>query len=295
MPYRSLIVLPVMVLAACGGGSTGPSTPAIEPLSPSGFASDTVTPQSISTLNLTDQTRIVSQGGEELSLAVQDITLDDFNDRDGELIVTIDGQTFTVVVDPDDSDLLLFEDENAFVSVRFLINDFPDAQVVSVFAIIEDELNASNIAIGLDTNPTVIDARSGGAEFEGGLAVTTRTGFTDGFGAGRIELDVDFDTMTLDGDLIVFDDGGDNPEVRVPSVAFDIDETDITGNGFETTLTYDAASSLDKIDGTIVSTGLTGRFFGTEGSTIGGQLFGEIDNGPEAFPTLIEGAYVAAE
>ncbi len=278
------------LLAACGGSSSGP---VIVPLSPSGFASDTVRTGTVSTLNLVDQRRITSVGGEELTLEVQDIILDDLDDQDGEAIVTINGQEITLVRQTPGR--FVYEDGDDFAVLQFQISDFPNAEVATLFSVLNDNLNTSNIVIGVDTDPAVIGARIGGAEYEGGISLTTRTGFIDGFGAGRIALDVDFDAMTLGGDLFVFDDGGDNPEVRVPSVAFDIDPTDIAGNGFETTLTYDEDASLGEIDGTIISAGITGRFYGPDGGAVGGQIFGEIDNGEGEFPTLVEGAYVATE
>lgn len=295
MFYRTLSFTSLIALAACGGSSSSePTLVPVTPISPSGFASETRGLEDVATLNIVDQRRIVSDGTENLSLDVQDITISDLNNGNDEIAITIDGQTF-VLEGIEGTSTFSFDDGTNLVEIFSEGITTPDASVIGVFALLDGELNAASLVIGLDTNPDVIDALSGSAEFDGVVDVTTRTGFTDGFGGGQIALDVDFDAMTVGGELEIFDIGNSSSETFIPNVTFDIAETDITGNGFETSLTFNPDESLDQLDGTIVSAGINGRFYGAEGATLGGQIFGEIDNGEGEFPTLVEGAYVAIQ
>lgn len=285
----------LLTTAACGGSTyEGPS---ITPVSSSGFATANSSVEDVATFSLLGQTRIVSGGandGSDFAFATQDITLTRIEDADGEadqIEVTIDGQTFTLNK-TGESDYAFSDDDND-VFVGPLLTAGNDAAVYEIFATLNGNLNASNVVVGLDTNPDIVGARSGSAEYNGEVQFTSRTGFTDAIGNGDIVLDVNFNDMTIGGFLSLRGSGNSASETDIPNLQFDIIETSINDNGFETVLSYNDMG--DEVAGTNRSSPLNGRFYGANGGTLGGQFSTEYQQSDNDNLTLIEGAYLATE
>lgn len=270
-------------LAACGGGATSN----VVPLSDSGFASADSEIVRGDSFTIPNAVRMIGDG-DVLSLAEQDVTFDILAGTD-DVAITIDGVTYRLpsvgggvfeLIDGDD-----------IVVVARLGDPLPEAEIIEVFSVIDNRLNASNVVIGFDTDPAEVAARAGTATLTGQIFVTARNGFNDGFGAGDVSLTADFDRNRVSGTFNVSDLDLDASDFAIPDAAFTLNSTPISGNGFAGTISQVSGD----LDGTLREAGYAGRFFGQDAPTAGGQISAIVDVDTSDFPTLIEGAFLVTE
>ena len=282
MIYRSISFVSLMTLAACGGSSsTGPT---VVPVSASGFATAESlvgrgdvfeVDQALRTLEIEDGVYVIDR---------QDIGFE-IADDGSEVRVTIAGETYVTV--PRGSDYA-YEDDNDFIFIQRIDTRVDEAEIVEVFALLDDNLNSSLIVIGDDTNPTEVAALNGGASFEGSIYVDGRNELGDGFASGAIELDVNFDSNTVAGGFNLEDSGSSSAEFIIPTSAYDLDRTEITANGFEGTISLTEGD----IEGSISNATYSGRFFGQNAPTAAGQI-GAVVTAEDQSTTVITGAFIA--
>lgn len=288
MLKRLAIATSLISLAACGGsGSNAYDGPTIVPFAASGFATEDSRVQGTETYDVQVQQRIISNDNGVLNLDRQDIVYAIASDGLS-VDVTIEGETYTV--DYVGDGLYAFNDGSARVQAR-IIRDEQVAAAISVFSVVDGQLNSSNIVIGHDTDPDTIVNLSGGAELTGQIYLEARNGYFDGYGLGDVTLDVDFDAATIGGEFDITNVDDTVSEITIPQSSYRLEETSIDGNGFSGDVTLISGD----IDGTLVDATYDGRFFGSDASVAGGQVSASVVSDDFADPTYLTGAFIATE
>jgi hypothetical protein len=132
---------------------------------------------------------------------------------------------------------------------------------------------------------------TGGAELHGQIYLEARNGFLDGYGTGDVTLNVDFDESVISGEFDLTDIGSSVAEIFIPTSSYQLEETEIVGNGFSGDITVISGD----IGGTLSDATYDGRFFGTDANTAGGQVSATVTLEDGNDPTYLTGAYVASE
>lgn len=284
MFYRSIPTLALVGLTACGGTSS--DAPVVVPISSDGFATDTSQISGGDSFAVPNARRILETETGVLSAGTQDIALS--IDSDGEkATVVIAGEPY--VLDWQNNGFFALQDSTNIVEVFPLGDRYDEAEIVEVFAIIDDKLSTSHIVIGFDTDPVEVSAVSGTAEMNGQIFMTARNGFNDGFGGGPATLNVDFDAMTISGDFTLINRDLTNSDFAVPTTSYRFQEADIVGNGFA----GDVALTSGDLEGTLTDATYEGRFYGQDAPSAGGQISATVILKDADQPTFIEGAFVA--
>lgn len=294
MLNRAIATIGLLGVAACGGsGGSGNPTPTVEPapvvdpISNSGFAtasSAVVTGESFDAQNTF---RLLGDSVGNIVIDQQDVEYSIAEDGSN-VTVVVAGETY--VLTPTLSGYGLVDGSNQITATR-IYAPTPAAEIVDVFAVIDNELNDGSFVIGFDTDPAQVAAQTGTAQMQGEIFVTARNGFGRAFGAGDVTLDVNFNDNTVSGDFNIQDDSDFNSTFSIPTTSFELEETDIVGNGFS----GDISLTSGNIDGTIARADYNGRFYGANAVAAGGQIIAEVNEIGEDDPTFIEGAFVAVE
>jgi len=268
-----------LTLSACGGSS------GVTPISQDGFATAGERIGGGDTFTIPNAFRLISDGSDVIIRDQQDVQIA-IGDDGSTVDVTLAGDTYTLASIPDGYE---FYDGENLVLLRREFAPVPEAEIVLLYGILnEDNLNASLLTFGFDTDPAEVASASGQAVMQGEILIAARQGFTDSFGSGPVTLNVDFDANTIGGNFTIFDGG--NSEAVLPTVTFAFDETEIVENGFDGSLSLTSGD----LGGTLSDTAYTGRFFGAGAPTAGGQIVANVTDDAGRV-TLIEGAFLATE
>ena len=284
---RVFATLGLLGLAACGGSSTNGPVTTVDPVSPSGFATANSIVTGGSSFDVQNAFRLLGDPNGNIVIDGQDL----------EYIISDDGSTVTVVVAGETYVLeqsfngYTFSDGSTFVNASRIFAPIPEAEIVDVFAVVDNNLNDATFVIGFDTDPAEVAALSGTAQMNGEIFVTARNDFDVANGEGDVTIDVNFNTDTISGDFNIRDSDDGVFEFAIPTSSFALESTDIVGNGF----TGDISLTSGDIDGTITSATYTGRFFGEDARAAGGQIVAQIDSPDFDSPTFVEGAFLAVD
>lgn len=289
MYQRIFAALGLVGVAACGGSSSGGATsPTVDPVAASGFASASTAVTGGSSFDVQNARRLLGDDQGNIVIDRQDI----------EYRIAPDAQTVTVVVAGETYVLNAtfagyeYSAPGEIVQAFRIYAPTDDAEIVDVFAVIDGELNDGDFVIGFDTDPAQVAARSGTASLDGRIFVTARNGFDRAFADGDLTLDVNFDANTISGDATVVDTNDLNSSFSIPTTTFSLEETDIVGNGFS----GDIVATSNNLGGTLSNSGYDGRFYGAGAPTAGGQIAGQITNEDDSSDVIFfEGAFLATE
>ena len=283
----------LLALAACGGGSSYDG-PTVTPVAARGFATADTGVGRGETLTAVDSIRLLGDSDANISRARQDVSVS----------IAEDGQTLDIVLDGVTHTLTGLEngtyslqDGTTIVRLTRIHAPSPEAEIVDIFSSIDGQLNDANLVIGFDTNPRTIAAAAGTAEMTGRVALSARNRFSLNQMSGPAALSVDFDRNTVSGTFEVTTDGSDLTDFSLGTTAlFALEEAPIVGNGFDGTFRLQDGA----VNGQILDPTYTGRFYGDQGQTAGGQIaatleHGEGQNGEDLAQTFIEGAFLVSE
>lgn len=289
MNHYSLTLAPVMYLADCGGASTGGyDGPAITPLSDSGFAAASSVVATGGTFNTPNTARFLGTSEGTITLDQQSVVV--AIPSNGESVtVEIDGTSYTLA-NASRGDYR-FSDQTSDVLLRRIDASVPEAEVVYARTIIDNSLNASMFVIGYDTDPNAVARQSGTARMNGTIFISARNGFNLSGYDGPAAIDVDFDAMKIGGTFTLSGTGTGLTDIVTGTSEFTFAETDIVGNGFEGTFFL----SEGALNGILVDPVFSGRLFGSDAQTAGGQLSGTVTVGRDVEPTYVVGAFTASE
>lgn len=282
--------VPVCALIALGACDETTPMALIAPISAAGFASQATTGSDLDDYVVRDAMRITGINGE------LDLTRDDSIQITGvtsvsDIGVVIDGETYVLERSNSNPSFASFEDGDDIVIVSTLIGGEANAIALEVFSVIEGRLNAGNLIVGFDTDPTFVANSTDLAQYQGAVEFTLRNGFNDAFGSGNFMLDVNFADETVDGAAQLFDDNNPNSEFDFDPATILLETSTIAGNGFAGNISL----LIGDIGGTLTEGGYEGRFFGPETDTIGGQFFGRIDVEGSETDTLLEGVFLGPQ
>ena len=273
---RIFAALGLLGVAACGGsssGGAGSSGPTVDPVSPAGFATASSAVTGGDTFQLQDAYRLLGDDEGNIVIDQQDVSYS----------ISPDASTVTLVVEGETYVLdagftgYEFSDGSTFITATRIFAPTPEAEIVDVFAVVDNELNDSSFVIGFDTAPAAVSARTGTAEMNGEAFLTAREGFELTAVDGTVTLNVDFDDNSIGGDINFFDG------------SLELERTAIVDNGF----TGDVSVASGDIEGTLSNGIYDGRFFGSDASAAGGQIVCQLSSGGET--AFIEGAFLAVE
>ena len=284
MMKQIAVALTLLTLVpACGGSGT----PSVQPLSASGFATANSEIARGASFTVPRAIRILGDG-ENLTLTEQDIRFD-ILDGTTDVAVTIEGETYRLPLVSNGAFELVDGDNIVVVARRG--EPRPEAEILEVFAVVDDRLNASNIVIGFDTDPAEVAARGGAASMTGTVIITARNGFNDGFGDGEFRLTADFNRDSVSGSFDLGNLALPASDFTVPDTSFRLRSAPITGNGFEGTFVQTAGD----LGGDLRTATYVGRFFGKDAPSAGGQISAIVDVPGAALPTVIEGAFLVTD
>lgn len=282
MLNRVLATLGLLGVAACGGSSS--SGPTVVPVSATGFA--------------TANSAVTGGDSFEVDLAIRTLEAGDgtyvIDRQDISYSISADAQQVTLTIAGEDyittfnGNTYVYNENGNFVSAQIIDGRVPEAVLVEVFALIDEQLNSSLLVIGDDTNPTEIAALSGTATMNGTIFIDARNESGDGFASGPLELNVDFNANSVSGDFSLEDDGFSAAEFTIPSSSFSLNATEIVGNGFEGSISQTSGD----LEGTLSDAVYSGRFFGQNAPTAGGQI-GAVVTADDDSTTVITGGFIA--
>ncbi len=240
---------------------------------------------------------------DDIRLAPQAITIAVSDDLES-IVLTVDGVDYTATLSDEvglfdgfDS-AYTFEDGDAGIYLNTsTISD--SAEMVFITAATDEQILTGFDTFGFDTDPTVIDAVTGTATYDGQITLYTVSSFEDGLGtqidgdalSGDITLTADFDGNAISGDAVfteeVFDT--DTSDFVTVSDNLTFEAAAIDGNGFSGTVSDDGEFFGDGV--TLQDVTYNGNFYGAEGETVGGNLSGTIGNSEMSAP--LQGAFGA--
>lgn len=285
---RIAAVSGLALLTACGSSGGGDE---IAPLSSVGFANEgAFDGVEEVTFTFPNALRTFRDADGNTSFKRQEVAVE-FNLSGGAQSVEVDGRTFALQQDPGDANTFIFDDGTDYVELD-LFDEGRGTSAFELFSVLDGDLNESYVVVGLDTAPEDIERLSGDATFVGTLDVSLRRdNFVDAFGSGEIELTADFDRNTIGGTATLVDDTASNADFRFDTISLTLEYTKIDGNGFE----GDVSVTSGDIEGTLIDSGYEGRFFRTDASGVGGNLFGRIDIDGDPDDTFVNGYFLGSQ
>jgi len=307
---RQIPILCVLGLAACGGGGGGnggggaggelqffEGNPKVQSIASTGFATART---SIAATNagttFTKSTVLVNVDETRdpiLGLSSHEVKLTRTADINT-IILELDGTSHTLT----STDGIFYTKSGGSKSLFLATMEVSDNVNASAIGVgdgpsIETALSglAGFYLYGFNTDPAVVEARNDTASYSGaaGLVLATDLGLVVE-GRGSIELDANFATSTIDGEInVTIRDGAD-----VVPLFIDINEGAITGNTFTSTMTIDPTQlEADVID----EAAIEGGFFGPAAAEVAGTFYatgsGTTDGATES--GLIAGGFSAAQ
>ena len=282
--FRILLAgVSVLAVSACGGTTTN-----AVPLAEGGFATADSEIVFGDSFTLPGVTRLVGDEDGNLSSEEQEIVFNILSEGEG-VEVVLDGITYQL--DTVNSDEFAYREGDDRVLLFRIGQVFDEAEIIEIFSVINDELNASMAVFGYDTDPAEVAARGGTAEMTGEIFVTVRNGFDNGFADGTVQITADFDANTISGNFDLTNRPSDTAEFTVPDLSFAMDSAEITGNTFAGTLTQTDGA----LGGTLNEASYNGRFFGADAPIAGGQVVGSVSVLGSDSPTFFEGAFLTSE
>ncbi len=311
MKLKAKAFLPIGLvfgLAACGGGGTGAGIPAS--LTPSGAAGAsssggyaTGTTNFLSgntyTTPVSYVMKLTASGGQLTSVGLegQSMTVS-FNNTFTTATIGYGGQTFVASCGTTCSSAnpLYTATVNGVDLELQLLVGASDVEIYSVTADSTTEFNGGYFIAGANTDPAVVDAKTGSAVFNGSILAgvleidpsspSTSNGYSVG---GTVTFNVDYDANQIDGTMVINSaSGGGFAPGTIATVT--VPTTTIVGNTFGTTGA--TISSGQFASGTtFTSTAVTGGFYGATGGDLVGNVAAEGANGSTQI--LINGVYAA--
>ena len=301
MRLNAYVAIPCLLLAGCGGGTTGTESAApgkTTNQASTGFATSTsnVVNASAGTKHVSRQ-QLMSvdlEGSRGFSIVNRDIEIEATGDPN-RINVKIDGVTFEMT----STDGETFTDTASGKTALFLSEEVLSAIRVGVIGVVDAGSTIEHatmgeigiVAYGFNTDPMTLAARTGDATYRGGAGfVAAASEVNVAVGDGAITLNADFADRRIGGtmDMNVFDGVTNN------SMTIGIPETDIVGNTFTTTLDIDPTEIGAE---TVTDTGLNGAFYGAAGEQVGGTFFatGTIVDDGVSIDGALHGGFAAAE
>ena len=284
MFYRTISLTSLITLAACGGSSS--SGPTIVPVSASGFATAGAAVTTGDSFAVQNAFRAVQSDDGTFVLDSQDVDYSISTDGT-EVAVTVAGVDYVTTFI---NGRYQFIDGDDFVTIFRVDAQVAEAELVEVLSFIDGNTNSSLVVIGEDTNPSEVASLTGSASLTGEIFVDARNQNGAGFASGPIELNVDFSDSSVSGEFSLTDNGFSVANFAIPTSSFDLDQTDIVGNGFAGSITQTSGD----FEGTLSSAAYNGRFFGQDAPTAGGQIGAVVTDGDENV-TVITGGFVVTE
>lgn len=273
----------LITLSACGGSGGGPS---VIPVSSAGFAEDGSRITSGDSFEVQGALRILGSTEGVLNFDAQDVKFS-IDSSGNKVTVVIAGEPY--ILDVQDGGYYALENSDDIVEVTRLGDQYDEAEIVEVFSVVDDQLNTSSFVIGFDTDPAQVAAASGRAEMNGTIFVTARNGYNDGFGVGDATLNVDFENTSVSGDFTLINRDLNASDFAIPETSFAFEPAPITANGFSGDITLTDGD----IGGDLADAFYSGRFYGENAPTAGGQISATVDVDGEDQLTFIEGAFIA--
>lgn len=209
----------------------------------------------------------------------------------GPITVMLEGETYVLERDPNNTTFASFREDDVTIQLRTVVVASDYAFGLSLFGLDGDTLNSGRFVAGYDTNPADLARVAGTADFNGGMAVALRNGFDLAAGNGDITLTVDFDANTISGTGTLIDLNDANADFNFDPIAVSFDTTKYSGNGFTGTISAPA----DDIDGTLTDATYSGRFYGPDAESAGGQITGLIEREGQEQGTFIDGVFLGSQ
>lgn len=279
-----LLVLPLL-FAGCGGSGTanGPL-----PFMATGFANaqtDYAAPYRFS-----DDEVAVINVAEDGTTTAETITLGlQGTPLSGPIRVSFDGEVYTLTR-ADDNAIVSFADGNTQV-LSFPLFNAGNTGAYYIERFDDGDFTSGYFVFGHDTDPADVARRSGVATYNGGAALTLRSGNRAGFGVGDVALDVNFGQQTIGGDIRINSTGNPAGNITFPNMIFTLDDTAITQNGFRGT-----TSARSVLDAETFSNGrYFGRFYDDDAASAGGQFTGQVSVPALNATFLYEGVFIGTQ
>ncbi len=285
MFYKSMLICPVIALAACGGSGSSFVT---QPLFNAGFAGQDIDVDRIE-FTLPKTMRILADGGSNMRFERQDVKVR-FSEVAGQELLTLElgGETYTLAEDPNDPTEYNFDQDGQFVETEIFVS--ADSVVLSeLFASLRQDngdfnLNDAWVIIGRDTDPEQIRDLSGTATYNGVMDATLRRNNYDGaFGDGTFSLTANFSNGSISGTGEFVDRGSANADFAFAPVDVVFENTSIVGNGFSGDLTLTGGF----IDGPVTQSGYDGRLFGVNAASVGANAHARVNTTDSDSDTFI--------
>lgn len=285
MRLATFSAIPVVLLfGACSG-----TTP-VQPIAAAGFASSEVGPTPDYDYTVRNATRIVGSDGVLRLDTAPEIRVAGTVGT-GPITVEFGGETYSLERSPTNRDFATFDEDGQYVSFFSTLTNSNHAVGVSLFSFGNDTLDSGQFVMGYDTNPAVVGQIEGTAAYPGILNVTLRNGYDDAFGGGNFTLTANFDDNTVGGSGELRDSELSQADFAFDPVTITFEAAQIRQNGFSGNITADPAT----VDGELVSATYTGRFFGPEAESLGGQFNGEIAVDGLEQNTLVDGIFLGTK
>lgn len=268
-------------LAACGGGTgTGTGT------GPSGGGSAAVTAPTLSgdvasfarSRSFASTSRAARVSGGTADAFPETVQISAAPDGSGDLVVNFGSGDVRLQQQSSDDSIYLFDNGVISLAGRTALG-----QDAGILFLISQSANAQAGGFHAFGNETAdVAALSGSAYYVGPSAyIATTTGGQVNGGSGGVVLEVDFDGNDVDGVLALQDTGGTNFTVG-------FENAPISGSGF-------SSQSLvtNGLSGTVASSELNGRFYGSGAGEAAGTFYMNIADGASA--SHVSGAFLGSQ
>ncbi len=280
-----VIVAACLLLGACSSGSGV----AVTPIAASGFAqaSDRIGTGKTYDIPRTTLFSADSDGGRlsnaDVSYRVQD---------NGRPVVVIDDVRY-VLTSEGGGVFSTFKDDTDVLLLRIFVSEANVVESVYLSLETEETFTAGFFPVGFDTAPRTIQNTAGSATFVGEAALSARQvrngALQSGFSDGVARITANFDSNTVRGTLRF--DEQQSRVITLPDLTMTLNNTTITGNGFQGQATI-SANQLGE-DLSFDGASFDGRFYGAAGQAVAGTVEGTlIEDGTQA-PILLQGVFVA--
>ena len=168
-----------------------------------------------------------------------------------------------------------------------------DGQVDLVEFIIDNSNTGRSIrttvASGLTTDPIQVNVLSGSATYTGIARLDVFHFGGTGRGIGTATIDANFATGQVSGSMSIVDENTLSPTHSISPTTILIDPTTISGNGFSTTLSINAA---DLAMNSVNSSRLDGSFFGVNAVNVGGTFWAQGISSDGVSPVTMIGGFI---